>query len=831
MAFDPRRLVPTVIRKRYAVKFGIALLVLGMSVGAIGFVATGQIESEVRDSTLDEHANIAAQEAEKLLQWHERNKLATSMVARSEQVQSGDPGRIGNYIATVQADLPDAVYSVHYVDTADGEVINSTEARFESAALSDVGEPWGSAVEDADSDVQSTDVFELESRGDAAVAYYTQARGSQSDRVIVITMRVNGYASNLQNVGSAGGAASLVVDRNGTIAFDANRQLALRNYGDADLVDAAFAAGPNDPGAREMPAGSASVLSDWDLLSADEEYVVGYAQVRGTDWVVLTHRSTDEAYGFVTTVSEYGTLATLGGVLLIGLVGAVLGRNTATAIDRLTSKTERMEEGNLDVDFETKRIDNIGRLYDGFAEMQSSLKAQIEASQRAREEAEQARERTQRLNRHLESKADEYSEVMQAAADGDLTRRMDPESDDEAMTEIAEEFNEMIARIEATVDEVTAFAGEVATASEEVTASSEEVRNASEQVTESIQEISDGAERQNDRLQSVSGEMSDLSTTVEQIAASSNEVADIAERTALRGREGREAAREAIDGMNEIEAESARAVEEIEALEAEMEQIDELVDRITAIAKETNMLALNANIEASRGTGGEQEDAAEGFSVVAGEVKDLAEETKDAAEEIEERLNSIREQTERTAAEVQNTSDQVSEHADSVENAVDALEEIAGYAQETNTGVQEISAATEQQAASTQQVVAMVDEATTISEETTAEAENVAAAAEEQTTALTEVSQSASDLAGQASRLSEALDRFDTDAEDADAALGLAADEPPTDPSEGDDGSTDHAEFDFDGAADIAAGPDQEDDASSETGSDSAEETPSPDEG
>ncbi len=69
--------------------------------------------------------------------------------------------------------------------------------------------------------------------------------------------------------------------------------------------------------------------------------------------------------------------ATLVGVVLVGVLGAAIGRTTAASIDRLTEKAARMEEGDLDVDLESSRIDNIGRLYDGFDAMRTELKATI----------------------------------------------------------------------------------------------------------------------------------------------------------------------------------------------------------------------------------------------------------------------------------------------------------------------------------------------------------------------------------------------------------------------------------------------------------------------
>ncbi|MFA9417345.1 methyl-accepting chemotaxis protein [Natrinema sp. HArc-T2] len=391
-----------------------------------------------------------------------------------------------------------------------------------------------------------------------------------------------------------------------------------------------------------------------------------------------------------------------------------------------------------------------------------SLQTKMDEVEQARQEAVTLREETTQLNEHLERKADEYATVMQACAAGDLTQRMDPDSENEAMAEIAREFNDMLAKLESTTEDLTSFAQNVATASESVTASSEEVHSASEQVSTSIQEIADGADRQHEYLRSVTQELDSLSTTTEEIAVSSSEVADIAERTVDTGQDGQESARAAIAAMNEIETEASAAVTEIHRLEAEVQQIDELLNTIAEIARQTNMLALNANIEVSRST--DAGSGGDGFSAVATEVKALSEDVAEAAEEAEARLEAIRDRTEESAAEVERTNAGIQDASEQVQEAVDALVQITDLAQETNVGVQEISAASEAQAASTQEVVAMVDDVASISKETTAGAESVAAAAEEQTTALTEVSTSAERLSNQASRLSRALRYFETDA-------------------------------------------------------------------
>ncbi|SDJ33339.1 methyl-accepting chemotaxis protein [Natronorubrum texcoconense] len=782
-----RRLVPSAIRRRYAVKFGIVLLILGLGVGLVGFGATAGITNQVEDRVQDDHTSFASQEAQNLQMWNEQNEHTIGVIAWSDVVASDEPDAIEERFLDWEEHLDADTHAISYVDTDDETVLASTNLdtggeepttvdeidgvpaeAYEEAAESE-GVPWVSDAYTVDRELGDEQV---------TVMTYVLSVPNADDRAIVYTAELEAHANRLAD---DDGITTMVVDGDNNVMADNegygedHETLGLA-YGDQNADTIVEPARTEGAGTNQVPGSALSFDTAAYDFSDDEDYVVSSARVLGTDWVVVTHEPESQAYGFVNTVNDWGIYATLAGVLMIGLIGAVLGRNTAVSIDRLTGKASKMEEGDLDVDLETKRVDNIGRLYNGFDSMRDALREQIEEAEAAREDAERERKRVEEINGHLEEKADEYSDVMEAAADGNLTARMDAESDNEAMAEIADEFNQMLEEIEQTVAELNRFATDVATASEQVTASSEEVRSASQQVTESIQEISDGAERQNESLQSVNQEMSGLSTTTEEIAASSNEVADIAERTVDTGQEGQQAAQEAIAAMNEIETEAGGAVDEIRRLEEEVQQIDELIATISEIARQTNMLALNANIEASRSAGGQDD---EGFSVVAKEVKALSEDVAEAADEAEDRLEAIRERTEQSADEVAGTSENIEDAGEQVEEAVKALEEIADLAQETNIGVQEISAATEEQAASTQEVVAMVDDAATVSEETTSEAENVAAAAEEQTTALTEVTKSASNLSGQAAELSEALDRFDTDADRAALELDFDEDDDP----------------------------------------------------
>lgn len=771
-----RQLVPTAIRRRYAVKFGIALVILGISVGLIGYAATAAVTNQVEDRVESDHSSSVSQEAQSLQMWNEQNEHTIGMIVRSDVVASDDSAAIQRRFLDWQEHLDTDTFDISYVNLNSGTVTASTNEAYRGASSNELENVPGNAYSQASQTVpwvSNASTAQGEFGQNTTVITYVQISAENENRAVVYTANLEAYSNQLQD---ETGVTTMVVDSGNEIMLDnrdsdnSTQTLGVSYGGNESILNAARTKGATT---QQVPGSALSFGTDSYNFDNDE-YVTSAARVFGTDWVVVSHEPSSQALGYVSNIREWGIVATILGVFMIGTVGVILGRNTTTSIDRLTDKASEMENGNLSVDLETERIDNIGRLYNGFDSMRDALRKQIEEAEAARKEAEHERKRVQELNDHLEDKAAEYGAVMGRAADGDLTARATVDNQNEVMQQIGEDFNEMLDEIEQTIAELNRFATDVATASEQVTASSEEVRSASQQVTGSVQEISDGADRQNDSLQSVNQEMSGLSTTTEEIAASSNEVANIAERTVDTGRDGQEAAQAAIAAMDGIETEAGNTVAEMRRLEKEVQQIDELINRISEIARQTNMLALNANIEASRSQGGGSDD--EGFSVVAKEVKALSEDVADAADEAEDRLEAIRDRTEESAAEVEGTSSDIEDASDQVQAAVGALKEITELAQETNVGVQEISAATEEQAATTQEVVSMVDSAATISEETTAEAENVAAAAEEQTTALTEVTKSASNLSQQAAQLSEALDRFDTDVNRADVNLGSSFD-------------------------------------------------------
>ncbi|WP_146418136.1 methyl-accepting chemotaxis protein [Haloarcula hispanica] len=429
----------------------------------------------------------------------------------------------------------------------------------------------------------------------------------------------------------------------------------------------------------------------------------------------------------------------------------------AAALMAHWSSTERSREAaEQQLEQAREKTQEVENLEEKKAEMERT----IAEAEEAKAEAEARQQEVEEFNEHLEATADAYSAAMSRAADGDLTVRIDPDSESDAMAQIAESFNKMMTETESAMAEIQTFSQEVASTSDQATAGANEATGASEDMSESIQGIASGAVDQREMLETVSSEMTDLSATVEEVAASAETVAERSRETAEIADAGEETAQEAIAGSREVQTAIDSTVENVERLDEKMAEIGEIVDLIGDIAEQTNMLALNANIEAARAGNGSGGD---GFAVVADEVKQLAEETQASATEIEQLIAETQAQTETTVTEARGAKQDMQESTEAVEDVVDTFTQVAENAEATDDGIQEISDTTDDQAATTEEAVSMVEEAVDISEATAAETETASATAQEQAASMSQVSASIESLAEQSERLQTMLSEFEVD--------------------------------------------------------------------
>ncbi len=318
------------------------------------------------------------------------------------------------------------------------------------------------------------------------------------------------------------------------------------------------------------------------------------------------------------------------------------------------------------------------------------------------------------LNTILLSKLRRISEVANAIANKDLTFQCSMQSAD-TIGEIVTSFNNMTANLRNLIGQTGNLSGDVLKDTDSILQFMEGItRNLREQV-----------ERTNEISQSVDS----VTQTFSEIARNSDEAAAKSREAANLAREGRKIVQSTIQGMDKINEVVNTAAQSVETLGQNSEKIGAIVSVIKEIAGQTNLLALNAAIEAARA--GEQ---GRGFAVVADEVRKLAEKTAQSTAEIGEVIQNIQHHTDYAVKAIQAGTSEVHSGVASAHSAGESLNDILNSAEQATGMVENIAAAASQQRdvvqgirANIGDIAALGDNNLTNTREGTAKAQHLAA--------------------------------------------------------------------------------------------------------
>ncbi|WP_427847138.1 methyl-accepting chemotaxis protein [Bacillus pumilus] len=308
----------------------------------------------------------------------------------------------------------------------------------------------------------------------------------------------------------------------------------------------------------------------------------------------------------------------------------------------------------------------------------------------------------------------------------------------------------MSAKLKQVIQAVQNSIENVAASSEELTASAGQTAQATEHITSSIEQFSNSNEHQNDMIEKSSVQLNEMDRSLSHMVDTTSHMMESSIDSSKTAQAGGELVQKTAGQMQTIEQAVKEAELVIQGLEQKSKDITNILGVINGIADQTNLLALNAAIEAARAG-----EAGRGFSVVAEEVRKLAEQSGSSSKEIESLTNEIVEEIEKSqnmfkqvAGEVQSGLNITNETkiTDKTSEMTEQMKQMNGTAKELSHGSNDISHA--------------VNQIKELSRESSAGFQDIAASAEEQLASMEEISSSSATLSQMAEELRELIKQF-----------------------------------------------------------------------
>ncbi len=343
---------------------------------------------------------------------------------------------------------------------------------------------------------------------------------------------------------------------------------------------------------------------------------------------------------------------------------------------------------------------------------------------------------------------------MSEAEKGHLNTRLSFDSHDE-FQRVAESFNRMLEGICQMISKVLETSDDLATSSQQLSSASVESAATLLDISKNVNGINHSSLEISNNLEKTTASVESFSESAQKVATLAATAVQAVSITTQAADKGGKTVKKSVEMVGKIKESVDIATQVILDLNSASLQISEIVNTITAIASQTNLLALNAAIEAARA--GEQ---GKGFTVVAGEVRKLAEESAEAAEAIGTRIENILTKTQNAVDSMTLGRGRVDDGIRIIREVSTSLDNIIDNVNDVNKKITEISSISSEQSANSLAMTRTIEDITSLTKITSERLGIVATSVEQQTTTVSQVSSSTEDLATLADELHLLVSRF-----------------------------------------------------------------------
>lgn len=313
--------------------------------------------------------------------------------------------------------------------------------------------------------------------------------------------------------------------------------------------------------------------------------------------------------------------------------------------------------------------------------------------------------------RSITGPVDEVAKGLSALANGDLTNEISIDSNDE-LGQMAQSYNQAVSKTNK--------------AMKEVLSTTEEVTFGSKSIVEANDSMANELTQQADQVTQIASSIEQMSLSIQEVALKSADATTSAQNAGVTANSGGEIVKNTIGGMNSIDEAVSASSTSVQELGNRGSKIGEIIGVINDIAEQTNLLALNAAIEAARAG-----EAGRGFAVVADEVRTLADRTTSATKEIAHSIEAIQSETQAAVEGMESGTAYVKEGLDLAHKAGASLDEIVEGAQEVASMIDSIAAAAEEQSQASSEVSKNVESVSEVSRHANEQANATAMSAKE----------------------------------------------------------------------------------------------------